>query len=127
LIAQNVDHLVMPVLRQLADGLPPEQRQQCDRLRENLEHIISPFVDHMGRAAHGLTPAEIRLCDLIRRGLSAKEIARLEHISVATVHKHRENIRRKMGIQHRAVNLVACLQEFRSLPHPQGPKQANDI
>ena len=56
-----------------------------------------------------LTPAQVRLCSLIRRGLANKEIARLEHLSTETVRTHRRNIRRKLGLINKKVNLSTYL------------------
>ena len=57
-----------------------------------------------------LTPAEVAITTMIRNGLSTKEIAQLRCISGATVRRHRENIRRKLGLKNRKVNLVTYLQ-----------------
>ena len=46
--------------------------------------------------------------------MSPKEIAELQHISPATVSKHRENIRRKLGIAGKDVNLVSHLEALLS-------------
>ena len=47
---------------------------------------------------------------MIRNGLSTKEIAQLRCISPATVRRHRENIRRKIGLKNRKANLATYLQ-----------------
>ena len=57
-----------------------------------------------------LTPVEIAISTMIRNGLSTKEIAQLRCISPATVRRHRENIRRKLGLKNRKVNQATYLQ-----------------
>ena len=57
-----------------------------------------------------LTPREIEVCDLIREGLSSKEIGRSLSISLKTVEKHRDNIRKKLGIANRRINLASLLK-----------------
>lgn len=47
---------------------------------------------------------------MIRNGLSTKEIARLRGIATGTVRRHRENIRRKLGLTNRKANLMTFLQ-----------------
>ena len=45
-----------------------------------------------------LTPAELKICSLIRASLSTKDIAALLYISDRTVEVHRRRIRRKLGL-----------------------------
>jgi ATP/maltotriose-dependent transcriptional regulator MalT len=45
-----------------------------------------------------LSPAELKVCALIRAGLSSKEISTLLYISGRTVEVHRGRIRRKLGV-----------------------------
>ena len=59
---------------------------------------------------HSLTPSEIKICNMIRNGLRTKEIAELRKVSIATVNRHREHIRRKLGITNNDVNLATYLQ-----------------
>ena len=66
----------------------------------------------LASALDGLTPTQVRICQLIRRGLTAKEIARIEHLSPETVATHRRNIRRKLGITNRDVNLTTHLESL---------------
>ena len=52
----------------------------------------------------------VKICNMIRNGLQTKEIAQLCSISLATVNRHREHIRRKLGITNSKRNLVTYLQ-----------------
>ena len=52
----------------------------------------------------------VKICNMIRNGLQTKEIAELCSISLATVNRHREHIRRKLGITNSKRNLVTYLQ-----------------
>lgn len=55
-----------------------------------------------------LTPAELRLCSLLRLNLSTREMARILSLSTRSVENHRYNIRRKLGIDS-AASLVTFL------------------
>jgi tetratricopeptide (TPR) repeat protein len=46
-----------------------------------------------------LTPTEIKVCELLLKFFSNKEMAKLLGISVLTVERHRFNIRRKLGLR----------------------------
>ncbi|MCX6356103.1 MAG: helix-turn-helix transcriptional regulator [Candidatus Aureabacteria bacterium] len=59
-----------------------------------------------------LTPREIEICNMIKGGLSGKEIAELLRISFKTVERHRNDIRRKFKIVGKKVNLITFLQNI---------------
>ncbi|MBU1275246.1 MAG: helix-turn-helix transcriptional regulator [Proteobacteria bacterium] len=109
-IQTNVDKILMPVLHALAVELPETQKKYVDILKRNLEEIVSPFVGRLSKTFLALTPTEISICNMIRSGLRTKDIARIRRVSVATVNRHREHIRRKLGIINSDVNLTTFLQ-----------------
>jgi DNA-binding CsgD family transcriptional regulator len=111
-VVENVEKLIMPLIDDLKLGLPRQCAAVLDILASRLVEIVSPFTAALSHHSAGLSPAEIRLCDLIRRGMSSDQIAQHEHISPATVRKHREHIRRKLGIQGEQVSLVQHLEGF---------------
>jgi DNA-binding CsgD family transcriptional regulator len=52
-----------------------------------------------------LTPAEIRLADLIKQGRNTKEIADVLFLSSNTIDSYRKKIRKKLGLQNKKINL----------------------
>jgi DNA-binding CsgD family transcriptional regulator len=52
-----------------------------------------------------LTPTEIRVANFIRQGRTTKEISNLMNLSAKTVEFHRDNIRTKIGIKTKKINL----------------------
>ena len=56
-----------------------------------------------------LTPAEIRIANLIRHGSSTKKIDEIMKKSQRTVETHRKNIRRKIGLDLKRANLRSHL------------------
>ncbi len=56
-----------------------------------------------------LSPREREICNLIKGGATSKEIAASLSISLATVRKHRELIRRKLGLTNKDINLLSYL------------------
>jgi len=109
-IEANVEKILLPILHALAIRVPKPQRKYVDLLRDNLEDIASPFVNELARKYRSLTPTEIRICKMIRDGMPTKEIAEIRGISPATISRHREHIRKKLGIANQAINLTTYLQ-----------------
>ncbi len=113
-IQTNVDQIITPIVHALENEISQDKRAYIDLLKQNLNDIISPFADQLSRAFMSLTPAEIRICHMIRDGLSTKDISQLRHLSPITVSRHREHIRRKLGLTNQTVNLATYLQNFMS-------------
>jgi len=106
----NVEKILMPILHALALQLPPAQKNYVEMLQTNLEEITSPFISQLSLSYRSMTPTEIAICNMIRNGMRTKEIAEARGVSEATVNRHREKIRRKLGITNQDVNLATFLQ-----------------
>ncbi len=109
-IRDNVEKVLMPILHELFITVPKHQRKYVDLLRDNLEEITSPFVSQLSDKFHSLTPTEIQICSMIRGGQRTKEIAELRGVALATINRHRERIRYKLGITNSDVNLATFLK-----------------
>ena len=109
-IGANVDKILMPILHALVLDLPPTQRKYVELLKTSLEEIASPFVSHLLKPHLSLTPTEVKICNMIRGGLRTKEIAEIRGVSMATINRHREHIRRKLKIANSDINLMTYLQ-----------------
>jgi DNA-binding CsgD family transcriptional regulator len=66
-----------------------------------------------------LSPMELRIAMMIKKGFSTDEIARLMCISPFTVKTHRRNIRKKLNIRNSDINLASYLKlKLGGTPHP---------
>jgi len=81
-------------------------------LETDLKEITSPFLDALKTTYARLSPRELEVCRLIKNGMTSKEIAETLNLSVMTVHKYRELIRKKLGLVHNEVNLHTYLQSL---------------
>jgi len=106
----NVDKILMPILHELTLHLPKTHEQYAEMLKSNLEEIASPFVRHLTKSYFSLTSTEVKICNMIRSGMQTKEIARIRGVSMGTINRHREHIRRKLKITNSDVNLMTYLQ-----------------
>jgi DNA-binding CsgD family transcriptional regulator len=109
-IAANIQKVIMPIVFELELEVAGRQRSYVTLLRRSLQELTSPFLTQIARDHVQLTPVEIAISTMIRNGLSTKEIAQLRCISPATVRRHRENVRRKLGLKNRKANLATYLQ-----------------
>jgi DNA-binding CsgD family transcriptional regulator len=105
-----VEKVLVPILNALSVELPKGQGKYVEMLKTQLEEITSPFTKHLSHRYHSLTPSEIKICNMIRNGLRTKEIAEIRRVSIATINRHREHIRRKLKICNNDVNLTTYLQ-----------------
>lgn len=109
----NVRQLVFPYLEKLQKSrLGDEQKLKLDLLASHLREITSPFVTKLSAEFLQLSPNEIRIAELIRSGRTSKEIADILTVSETTVLFHRQNIRKKLALKHKRVNLQSYLQNF---------------
>jgi len=107
----NIELTVLPLLGKLqSTDTPPEAwKTYLHVVRQNLEDVTSSFSSKVSDDRVRLSPREMEICDLIRNGLSNKEIAELMKISLLTVERHRHNIRKKLRIDNEKVNLASFL------------------
>jgi len=109
-ILSNVKDLIMPYIHELANtSLNSRQKAYLDVIDTNLEHIISPFAKRLSGKSLSLTPTQIKVAELIKSGKSTKEIAAMMNISDRAVEFHRNNIREKLGLKNKKVNLQSYL------------------
>jgi PAS domain S-box-containing protein len=112
-VLSNMKELALPYIKQLKkSGLEAKQRAFLKVLESILGEIVSPFVHELSSRYTALTPKEVQIAKLIREGKTTKEIAALMGSSRRTVESHRENIRIKLGIKHKKVNLRSYLSSM---------------
>jgi PAS domain S-box-containing protein len=109
----NVKDLVIPYVNKLETSrLNEQQKSYLNILKSNLNEIVSPFARRLAATNINLTPKEIRVANLIKEDMSTKEISEMLYISESSVEFHRHNIRRKLGLIKRKVNLKTYLQSL---------------
>jgi len=111
-VQANVDQVISPILYALDQASPAEIPGYTSLLQKQLDEIVSPFIRNVTSQFKDLTPTEIQVANMIRKGLSTKEIARLRNLSSHTVSRHRENIRRKLGLSRQSINLTSFLKAY---------------
>ena len=110
----NIELSVLPLLNKMQNpNVPPESWQSYLRIvHQNLKDITSSFTRKVVEDRVRLSPRELEICNLIKNGLSNKEIAALLQISLLTVERHRHNVRKKLCIDNKKINLATFLRDL---------------
>jgi len=111
-VITNVEDLLIPIIEQLLNKGSKIDKQYLNLLKRSLENLTSSFGRKITQKSLNLTSREIQICNMIKRGLTSKEIAGLLNISYNTVGRHRHGMRKKFNITNRHVNLCAFIQDF---------------
>ncbi len=107
-VIANAENLLLPVIQKLK--LTVESRKYVRLLQLNLQELTSSFGVKLTGKEFKLTSREIEICNLIKNGLTSKEITTILNISHGTTERHRANIRRKLGIIKKDINLSSFLK-----------------
>ena len=106
----NIEELVLPYLEKLKRGTGDDRnRSYLAILEKNLSSITEPFASRLSSKFSRLTPTEVEIAKLIMQGQTTKEIAGLLSVATSTVDFHRNNIRKKVGLNSVKVNLRSYL------------------
>lgn len=107
------------IQKALLPALAPVRKESSKSVRNAYLDIVE---DQLVKLARGggredralllkMTPSEMKICRFIQAGASTKEIADTLNLSMETVQTHRRNIRRKLNLQNRRVNLATFLNQ----------------
>ena len=109
-ITANIRELVLPYAEKLRNNVKGSREQALiDIIETNLKTIVAPFLHRLSSLHLLLTPQEVEVAALIRPGKSSQEIADVLGVAVSTVSFHRKNLRRKLGLDDRSLNLRTYL------------------
>lgn len=109
-IHSNIKGLVIPLIEKLRiSAVSEEQLSLIGVVESNLLDIVSSFSKELMRIDISLTPTELQVADMVRKGNTNKEISVILNKSVRAVAAHRENLRKKLGLKNKKINLRTYL------------------
>lgn len=108
-VLHNIKELVLPYIGKLRAGQQSKDMVIVDIVESNLNEILSPFIKSMASRYANFTPKEIQIADLMKKGKTTKEISQILNLSPRTIDIHRYNIRKKLNINKKKVNLQSYL------------------
>lgn len=110
----NVKKLIVPYFKKLSQShLDENQKTYIEVIESSLHEIISTNSVALSSDSIGLTRSELIVADLIKQGQKTKEIALLLALSQKTIEVHRSNIRNKLGIKNKKINLQTYLNTMK--------------
>ena len=113
----NTRELALPLIEQLkASRLSKNQRQIVDALTATLNDIMTPLVKESPLEKLSLTRTELHVANLIKQGKSTRDIAQLFDASPRTIERHRDNLRKKLGLANKKQNLRSFLLSMHESP-----------
>lgn len=107
----NVKNLIIPFAEKMkGTHLDERQLAYLSIIETHLNDITSSMIKKMHQ--FNFTPTEVEVASLIKEGKATKKIAGIMGIATSSIDTHRNNIRKKLGISKKNVNLRSQLQSF---------------
>lgn len=106
-VSANVEELLLPLFKKIK--MQNEDNKYMELLEHNLRNMTSSFGIKITDVHLRLSPREIEICNMIKSGFTNKEISGLLNIAYKTAERHRNNIRKKVGIVNEDINLTTFL------------------
>lgn len=109
-ITQKITTNIIPSLQKLAAEENGDVRDMYMKiLRDQLAGLTRSSSTISNQDIIRLTKSEVQVCQMIQSGATSQDIADAMAISIETVQTHRKNIRRKLGLSGKDINLYAYL------------------
>jgi PAS domain S-box-containing protein len=106
----NTEQLILPYIEKLRNtGLSDLQKTYLRDLEKRLKDITSPFLRTLSSTCLNISPSEMHVATDIKEGKTTKEIAESMNLSIRAIEFHRNNLRDKLGLKHKKVNLRSYL------------------
>jgi len=107
----NIREMVLLYIDKMKKGkLEPKQSAYLDIIATNLKEIVSPYLNTVRQ--FNFTPKEIEVASFIKEGKTTKEIAEMMGVATSAIDSHRNNIRKKLGLNNKKANLRTHLQSL---------------
>lgn len=111
-ILANVDQVLLPAIKRLRRKGSPLDKKTIDVLESNLKSITSTFGSRVSEQKMKLSQRELEIANLIKNGMSSKEISEMLNVAFKTVETHRNRIRKKFKLVNKNINLTTFLKEL---------------
>jgi DNA-binding CsgD family transcriptional regulator len=108
----NLNSKILPLLNEIKSEKNPEKIRILTELAIKQLKIFTPSQDNPNSIMTMLTPTEMRIASMIKDGYKSEDIARLLSVSFNTVKTHRKNIRKKLRLKKKPINLASYFKSI---------------
>jgi len=109
-IFANFKLVIQPLLNQARKSRTNSSRNDIlDILESNIKDMVTPLSRNLSDPIVGLTPTEVQVAMLVKDGKTNKESAQILNKSTRAISSHRNNIRQKLNLKHKKINLRTYL------------------
>ncbi len=109
-LCRDLEQAIKPIIKKLKRISDATRSKQLEALEYNLRAILARDGELFQDPYERLSPREVEICRMISEGMSSKEISARLSLALVTIHKHREQIRKKLGITNKKINLSTYLR-----------------
>jgi len=115
-IKRNLGLVLFPLIDQLRISADEQQNEVLELMTRRIGHLEREMgiVNQMEAAGLNLTRRQILVCEMVRDGMTSKEIALALNCAPSTVNNHRNAIRRKLNLAGKSASLSAFLNQSQS-------------
>jgi len=106
---QYIESILLPIITKIKNENHLLNNNYVDILEKSLNDLPFYSEDVLPKLSK-LSPREIEISTLIKHGYTSKDISAELNISLETVHKHRQKIRKKLSINNDKTNLITLLR-----------------
>jgi DNA-binding CsgD family transcriptional regulator len=111
-MAMRLNSKILPLLEEIKSEKNLERTEILAELAIEQLKMVIPSPDNPYNILAMLTPMEMRIASMIKDDYKSSDIARLQYISMDTVKTHRCNIRKKLGLTNKQINLTTFLKSI---------------
>jgi len=111
-LVSNSELLLLPLIEKMKTKGSKIDDIYLDLIESTIKNLNSSFAPSLEKGKQKLTAREMEVCNMIKNGFTTKEIAQALDIAIRTVDYHRKNIRNKLHIKGKDINLPTYLQSL---------------
>ncbi|WP_136795522.1 helix-turn-helix transcriptional regulator [Desulfosediminicola ganghwensis] len=111
-LSLRIRNSLLPTLSRIRNERDDEWRSgYLSMLEEQMISLTEDFSQALDGDLLRLSKTELRICRFVKAGLTGKEICDTLNLSFETIQTHRKNIRKKLGLRGKEINLHTFLAD----------------